>query len=414
MANIKESSAFVFDPTDGSQLIDGGFNISKIDDPIEFKRLNTYLTTVLNYNYDGNRRANLAGIRQKLNTIGFDFDLPKTVSESDKFTMRAPLKRFGGISGMGDDGKTFDNPYGPGPKFDISFQTVGGILSAKIIPVGATYSTDSMQEMAPAIIPAIVTGARVVGSTVAKAANSPAGREAIGAVASTMASKAIDKISKKKENPAMNEHKEIVEELLNIIDALCEELGIDAEELLAESQKDGNIPMGRVNATAVGTSQQGRSQYEGSFVERLKRTHSALQQVPHHERDEGWNDVHSNITDLLNRHAAGENITPPESAARESEAGRQSERRNKRYGVTPKTDEDEGGEDSDVPDAPETKSDIDVGISAAAKKRKEEMKKIKSEREGIESQPGGKEAYLKRLSQNENISFANVMKRYLK
>jgi hypothetical protein len=340
--------------------------------------------------------------------------------------MRAPLKRFGGISGMGDDGKTFDNPYGPGPKFDISFQTVGGILNAKIIPVGATYSTDSMQEAAPLaalapvaaigarVIPAIVRGARAVGAGAARAANSPAGREAIGAVASTMASKAIDKISKKKENPAMNEHKEIVEELLNIIDALCEELGIDAEELLAESQKDGNIPMGRVNATAVGTSQQGRSQYEGSFVERLKRTHSALQQVPHHERDEGWNDVHSNITDLLNRHAAGENITPPESAARESEAGRQSERRNKRYGVTPKTDEDEGGEDSDVPDAPETKSDIDAGISAAVKKRREEMKKIKSEREGIESQPGGKEAYLKRLSQNENISFANVMKRYLK
>ena len=101
--NIKESSAFVFDPTDGSRLIDGSFNISKIEDPIEFKRLNTYLSTVIGYNYDGNRRANLSGIRQKLNHIGFDFDLPKTVSESDKFSMRVPLKRFGGITGMGDD-----------------------------------------------------------------------------------------------------------------------------------------------------------------------------------------------------------------------------------------------------------------------------------------------------------------------
>jgi hypothetical protein len=253
---------------------------------------------------------------------------------------------------------------------------------------------------------------------VARAASSPAGREAISAVASTMASKAIDKISKKKENPAMNEHKEIVEELLNIIDALCEELGIDAEELLAESKKDSNTFLtgsGRdpTRFIAVGTSQQGRSQYEGSFVERLKRTHTALQQVPHHERDEGWNDVHSNITDLLNRHAAGENITPPESAARESEAGRQSERRDKRYGVTPKTDEDEGGEDSDVPDAPETKSDIDVGISAAAKTRREELKDIRAKRKTAESTPEGAAAYAKKLSVTEG-SFAKVMKRYRK
>jgi hypothetical protein len=428
--NIKESSAFVFDPTDGSRLIDGSFNISKIEDPIEFKRLNTYLSTVIGYNYDGNRRANLSGIRQKLNHIGFDFDLPKTVSESDKFSMRVPLKRFGGITGMGDDGKTLDNPYGPGPKFDISFETVGGILNAKIIPVGATYTTDSMQEAVPLalaagaarVIPAIVTGARAVGAGAARVANSPAGREAISAVASTMTSKAIDKVSKKKEEPAMNEHEEMVEELLQIIDALCEELGIDPNELLNESQKDGNNKkQGDIQGRAILGSKQTPNEYQGSFVERLKRTHSNLQQVPHHERDEGWNDTHTQVTDLLNRHAAGEDITPPESKAREQEADRQSARRDRRAGITEPSkrqeivspDEDEA---DDVPAIQQTRSEIEDEVTKqaraagkAAKAKKAAFAALSPEQKAAETA-----RVMKASSVTEGLSFAKVMKRYKK
>ena len=428
--NIKESSAFVFDPTDGSRLIDGSFNISKIEDPIEFKRLNTYLSTVIGYNYDGNRRANLSGIRQKLNHIGFDFDLPKTVSESDKFSMRVPLKRFGGITGMGDDGKTLDNPYGPGPKFDISFETVGGILNAKIIPVGATYTTDSMQEAVPLalaagaarVIPAIVTGARAVGAGAARVANSPAGREAISAVASTMTSKAIDKVSKKKEEPAMNEHEEMVEELLQIIDALCEELGIDPNELLNESQKDGNNKkQGDIQGRAILGSKQTPNEYQGSFVERLKRTHSNLQQVPHQERDEGWNDTHTQVTDLLNRHAAGEDITPPESKAREQEADRQSARRDRRAGITEPSkrqeivspDEDEA---DDVPAIQQTRSEIEDEVTKqaraagkAAKAKKAAFAALSPEQKAAETA-----RVMKASSVTEGLSFAKVMKRYKK
>lgn len=428
--NIKESSAFVFDPTDGSRLIDGSFNISKIEDPIEFKRLNTYLSTVIGYNYDGNRRANLSGIRQKLNNIGFDFDVPKTVSESDKFSMRVPLKRFGGITGVDDQGKTLDNPYGPGPKFDISFETVGGILNAKIIPVGATYTTDSMQEAVPLalaagaarVIPAIVTGARAVGAGAARVANSPAGREAIGAVASTMANKAIDKLSKKKEEPSMNEHKEMVEELLQIIDALCEELGIDPNELLNESQKDGNTKrQGEVQGRAILGSKQTPNEYQGSFVERLKRTHSNLQQVPHHERDEGWNDTHTQVTDLLNRHAAGEDITPAESKAREQEADRQSARRDRRAGITEPSkrqeivspDEDEG---EDVPPVQQTRSEIEDEVTKqaraagkAAKAKKAAFAALSPEQKAAETA-----RVMKASSVTEGLSFAKVMKRYKK
>lgn len=406
---IKESSAFVFDPTDPSRLIDGSYNISKIDDPVEFKRLNTYLSTIIGYNYDGNRRANLSGIRQKLNNIGFDFDLPKTVSESDNFSMRVPLKRFGGISGVDDQGKVFDNPYGPGPKFDISFQTVGGILSAKIIPVGATYSTDSMQEAAPIV------------AALGRAAASPAGRKVIATVASTLADKAIDKLSKKKEDPAMNEHEELVEELLEIIDALCEELGIDPNDLLNESQKDGNTKrQGEVQGKAILGSKQTPNEYQGSFVERLQRTHANLQRVPHHERDEGWQDTHAQVVDLLNKHAAGEDITPPESKAREAEAERQSARRDRRAGIkepsqrqaTVSPDEEEA---EDVPPAPESRDEMDASISAAVKERKKQLAASKAER--LAAEKAGPEAVAARearLRVTEGLSFANVMKRYLK
>ena len=43
--NIKEN--YSFSPTDSEQLVNGSYNISKVEDPIELKRLNNYITTVL-------------------------------------------------------------------------------------------------------------------------------------------------------------------------------------------------------------------------------------------------------------------------------------------------------------------------------------------------------------------------------
>lgn len=424
---IKESSAFVFDPTDPSRLIDGSYNISKIDDPVEFKRLNTYLSTVIGYNYDGNRRANLSGIRQKLNNIGFDFDLPKTVSESDNFSMRVPLKRFGGISGIDDQGKVFDNPHGPGPKFDISFQTVGGILSAKIIPVGATYSTDSMQEAAPIV------------AALGRAAASPAGRKVIATVASTLADKAIDNLSKKKEDPSMNEHKELVEELLEIIDALCEELGIDPNDLLNESKKDGNTKKGSESTgKAILGSKGTTNQHKGPFGERLGVTLTGIMREPEERNNpedlehslsasqergrqgREWPDTRSSIEDLVRRHQAGEDIAPESSAKRAKEAERQSARRDRRAGIkepsqrqaTVSPDEEEA---EDVPPAPESRDEMDASISAAAKERKKQLAASKAER--LAAEKAGPEAVAARearLRVTEGLSFANVMKRYLK
>jgi hypothetical protein len=189
MKKIQEN--YSFDPRDAERLIDGNYNISKITDPVEFRRLNNFIATATSYTYDASRKQSLALIRQKFNQIGFDFDVPRTVSESDSFKMTLPLKRFGGVIDFGGGEKNVNDPHGPGPKLDIHFTAVGGILQTKIVPVGQPTAPDAMQEAAP-----IVAG-------IARMAGSPTGKKIIGGAVSTAAekltAKALDSLSKKKD-----------------------------------------------------------------------------------------------------------------------------------------------------------------------------------------------------------------------
>lgn len=130
-AKLKEN--YSFNPTDSERLVDGGFNISKIEDPIELKRLNNYILTVVSSDAFQSRKDALIQLRTKLNLLGFDIDVP-AVKESGEMTLTLPLKRFGGILGVDDKGQKLDNPYGPGAKFDLHLATQYGIMSAKVIP----------------------------------------------------------------------------------------------------------------------------------------------------------------------------------------------------------------------------------------------------------------------------------------
>ena len=131
---------FSFNPADSNRLVDGSYNISKIEDPIELKRLNNYISTVISSNVfeTTSRKSTMIQLRLKLNLLGYDIDLPKGMSETGPFNQTIPLKRFGGIVGIDDMGQKLDNPYGPGPKMDITFSTDFDILSAKISPSSST------------------------------------------------------------------------------------------------------------------------------------------------------------------------------------------------------------------------------------------------------------------------------------
>lgn len=126
---------YSFSPMDSERVYDSKFNISKIEDPVEFKRLNNYIATVATSNSFDNCSAKgaLNSLRLKLNLLGFDFDAPK----GESFNTRVPLKRFGGIKGIDDKGQKLDNPYGPGAKFDLELGYNNQVLTAKILPAGA-------------------------------------------------------------------------------------------------------------------------------------------------------------------------------------------------------------------------------------------------------------------------------------
>lgn len=133
---IKESSAFSNDPADLSQLVNGAYNISKVDDPVELKRLNNYLTTIFSSSFSS-KKEQLNHLRLKLNHLGYDIDLPRNIREVGNTSINVPLKRFGGITGIDDKGQKLDNPYGPGPKMNISI-TGEDMLMAKVSPAGAS------------------------------------------------------------------------------------------------------------------------------------------------------------------------------------------------------------------------------------------------------------------------------------
>jgi len=133
MKQIKEN--YSFDPADSNRLVDGSYNISKVEDPIELKRLNNYISTVLSSGALGtSRKQSMQQLRLKLNLLSYDIDIPKNMSETGPFNQTLPLKRFGGITGIDDQAQKLDNPYGPGAKMDIVFTSDFDILSAKIVP----------------------------------------------------------------------------------------------------------------------------------------------------------------------------------------------------------------------------------------------------------------------------------------
>jgi hypothetical protein len=138
--NIKESSAFSFSPDEPSQLVNGSYNISKVDDPIELKRLNNYISSVFSVGVPFQSvKDTMNQLRLKLNLIGYDIDASLFLrKEHGEINATLPLKRFGGITGIDDQGKKLDNPHGPGPKFNIVISGTSDFITAKVIPASNT------------------------------------------------------------------------------------------------------------------------------------------------------------------------------------------------------------------------------------------------------------------------------------
>jgi hypothetical protein len=130
--NIKEN--YSFSPTDPIDLVNGSYNISKVSDPVELKRMNNFIQSVLTSAPFAGKHDALNQLRLKLNLIGFDIDLPKTIRDGSPLNATLPLKRFGGITGIDDMAQKLDNPHGPGPKMDIVLTSQDDFLSAKVVP----------------------------------------------------------------------------------------------------------------------------------------------------------------------------------------------------------------------------------------------------------------------------------------
>lgn len=139
--NIKEN--YSFSPTDSEQLVNGSYNISKVEDPIELKRLNNYITTVLASGPFQSRTETLNQLRLKLNLLGFDIDIPRSLRQNGQFNLSLPLKRFGGITGIDDQGKKLDNPHGPGAKLELQLNSVEDFMDAKIVPAAESGLPDT-------------------------------------------------------------------------------------------------------------------------------------------------------------------------------------------------------------------------------------------------------------------------------
>lgn len=137
----KINEVFSSNPSDTVQLVDGSYNISKVDDPIELKRLNNYIASVFTSAIPfHSKKDTLNQLRTKLNLLGFDIDLPKALRETGETNLTLPLKRFGGITGVDDKGQKLNNPYGPGPKMDIKITGTEDFLNASIVPAAALPS----------------------------------------------------------------------------------------------------------------------------------------------------------------------------------------------------------------------------------------------------------------------------------
>jgi len=136
-----------FSPTDSIQLVNGSYNISKVDDPIELKRLNNYISSIFASAVPfQSKKDTLNQLRLKLNLIGFDIDIPKSLRENGETRLDLPLKRFGGIVGVDDKGQKLDNPYGPGPKLNIQITGSEDFLTGKIVPAQVAQTTPTPTE----------------------------------------------------------------------------------------------------------------------------------------------------------------------------------------------------------------------------------------------------------------------------
>jgi len=144
--NIKEN--YSSSPTDSEQLVNGSYNISKVDDPIELKRLNNYISGVFSSAIAfQSKKDTLNQLRLKLNLIGFDIDIPKSLRENGETRLTLPLKRFGGIVGVDDKGQKLDNPHGPGPKLNIEITGSEDFLSGKIVPAQVVQTPETQTKM---------------------------------------------------------------------------------------------------------------------------------------------------------------------------------------------------------------------------------------------------------------------------
>jgi hypothetical protein len=144
--NIKEN--YSASPTDSEQLINGSYNISKVDDPIELKRLNNYIASIFSSAVPfQSKKDTLNQLRLKLNLIGFDIDIPKSLRQNGETRLSLPLKRFGGVIGVDDKGQKLNNPYGPGPKLNIEITGSEDFLTARIAPVQTAQSLPVQSEV---------------------------------------------------------------------------------------------------------------------------------------------------------------------------------------------------------------------------------------------------------------------------
>ena len=146
MKNIKEN--FSASPADTEQLVNPSYNISKVDDPVELKRLNNYITSVLTSAPFQSRTDTMNQLRLKLNLLGFDIDVPKSMKQTGSMNLTLPLKRFGGILGIDDQGKKLENPHGPGPKLNIELSSIDDFVNAKVVPV-----SDQQLPIVPSVEP---------------------------------------------------------------------------------------------------------------------------------------------------------------------------------------------------------------------------------------------------------------------
>lgn len=152
MKKIQEN--YSFSPADPIQLVNGSYNISKVSDPIELKRMNNFIQSVIASGPFQSRVDTMNQLRLKLNLLGFDIDVPKTLKDGGSFNGTMPLKRFGGVTGIDDQAQKLDNPYGPGPKMNLEVSCQDEFVNARVTPAGGSVEETPAPQPMPQEAPA--------------------------------------------------------------------------------------------------------------------------------------------------------------------------------------------------------------------------------------------------------------------